>query len=145
MIKIDNKVGRLVEVRASVPLSLGELAQFKTELIEIMQRLGRKFVACVDLRQLRILPQPQTEAIQKIFLTDNPMLERSAILLPEKSLALSLQFERLICEAKNPVRKSFHDPEEAVSWLRNTLALSEAIRLKVFLGEPALEDSFKPR
>lgn len=143
MISVTNKTGRLVEVRALSPLSLEELAQFKAELIEIIKRLGQKFTACVDLRQLKILQPPQAEAIQKIFLADNPMLERSAILFPEEGAALAMQFERLIQEAKNPSRRSFRAVEPLVLWLREVSSMQETIRLKVFLDEPSLEQSLK--
>lgn len=143
MISIANKSGRLVEVRAKSPLSLEELAQFKTELIAVMKTLNQKFVACVDLRQLRLLQQAQAEAIQKIFLTDNPMIERSAYLLPEGASGLAMQFERLIQEAKNLSRKTFNNQDALIEWLRGVLTMPEVIRLKVFLGEPELEQSLK--
>jgi hypothetical protein len=143
MISIAKKSGRLVEVRAKSPLTMEELVKFKTEVVDLLKTLDQKFVSCVDLRQLRLLQQPQTEVIEKILLNNNPMFERSAYLLSEGRSGLAMQFERLIQEAKNPSRRAFHNEDEVVSWLRETMTMSEVIRLKVFLGEPKLEQSFK--
>jgi hypothetical protein len=143
MISIANKSGRLVEVRAKSPLTMEELAQFKTEVIEMIKALNQKFVACVDLRQLRLLQQPQAEAIRQILLSNNPMIERSAYLLPEAKSGLAMQFERLLHEAKNPSRRAFNNQDEVITWLREVVTMSEVIRLKVFLGEPKLEESLK--
>ncbi len=133
MYTIENRVGKLVELRIAAPIAAEELPLLLAEHQGITEKLGR-FVTAVDLRRATLVPLEVAERFTGLMRGSNPRLERSAFLLNESAL-FSLQLERLIREAGDSNRRTFRAPEELVTWLGQVLSEAEQARLGEFLAE----------
>ncbi len=133
MFRVERRLGRLVEVRAVSPVTLGEIAQADTAFGEAAKG-GQRVVICADYRRLAILTVDQADQLLAMLRRRNRDIELSAILVGAASATAVLQIERVITEAKNPDRKCFRAPTAAAEWLRPRLTTDEATRMDVFLA-----------
>lgn len=134
MMKVDHRVGRLLEVRISSPVEMTDFPDFTQRLGQLM-RPHEKIVFCVDWRGADIFSSEVSERFLTIMKGDNPKIERSAFLLGNKGAVFAMQMERLIWQADNPNRKTFRDVRELTAWLNPSLNAEEKLRLSAFMAE----------
>lgn len=136
MFSSENRVGRLVELRVRTPMTMEEMTALRQRHLDVLAGVDGSFVIVTDLRNAHVFPPEITEAFIGMMGRINPDLKRSAVLINE-SAVLGLQAERAITEAGNPNRRSFRDPGELLSWMREILSAEEQVRLQEFLDEGA--------
>lgn len=134
MFRIEHKVGRLVEVRIATPVREDEMPEVAASTHAVVEKVPDQFVAVMDLRRAHVFPQAVAEGFIHILSDNNPKLGRSAFLIGESSV-FSLQIERAIREANNPMRRSFRESSKLEAWLDQTLNPAEQARLHKFLLE----------
>lgn len=132
MFSIENHVGRLVEVRVASPVEEENMPSVARSTRTLLEGLGRKFVAVMDLRQAHVFPRAVSEGFVHVLTDNNPLLERSAFLIGESAI-FALQVERAIREAGNPRRHAFRKVEDLEAWLDEVLDREEQERLHAFL------------
>ena len=101
MFRIENVVGKLVEIHVTDLRSMEEMNQFSSQVIETVKAVPGRVVAVVDLRLPRVFAPDVAEALEEMLRRANPKIERSAILLAPSHAILTMQLERLIREV-NP-------------------------------------------
>ncbi|HZS37384.1 MAG TPA: hypothetical protein VFF06_11195 [Polyangia bacterium] len=136
MITVEQRVGRLVEVRFVSPLTDEEIAAFGQRRGNVVRSVGDR-VVCLDSTRLRVLPPEHSERMLAVLRQPSPGHNRSAFLLAPGRAVIALQFERLIREAKRTTSRTFSDRAPLEAWLGEVLDLSEQIRLRQFLDETA--------
>ncbi|HKO58039.1 MAG TPA: hypothetical protein VJ276_19385 [Thermoanaerobaculia bacterium] len=140
MYKVENHVGRLVEVKLASPLGVEDVQQFVQAMMAVMQKIpGGRYVGVVDMLEAHVFPAAIADKLSQLLSGASTHVERSALLIGD-SAVFGLQVERVIRDANNPNRRVFRNPRELVSWLSEVLAPAERARLERFvehLGAPA--------
>ena len=129
------RVGRLLEVRAYLPIRLEEIPALVETMRSIYERAPRLVVAILDARTYGIEPPAAVDHFIETIKRDNPRIERSAFLIEPGQSLLGLQLDRVIREAGNPNRKLFRDVDAAKAFLKPALTPEESARLDAFLLE----------
>jgi hypothetical protein len=134
MFRVENKIGRLLEVHVTNLANMEEMGQFRMSILQGVSGTAGKTVAVVDLRQPRIFAPEVATALEQMLEKANPKIERSAVLLAREHAVFSLQLERIVREAANPSRRTFRDSDQLQTWLKDLLTPAEQNRLGRFLG-----------
>ena len=133
---VGNHVGRLLEVRVVPPVPLEEITRFLQEIVRLTAAQPAKIVACTDLRGgARAADPDMIDFIAGIIRSENPRLERNALVVPVMSPTFALQMERMVKNAGTAQRRIFKTRSEAESWLGEVLTGAERARLRTFLDE----------
>jgi hypothetical protein len=74
------------------------------------------------------------QRVVEVFKTDNPRIERSAILI-NQGATFGLRIERFVAEAGSSARRCFRDTFDMKAFLGGLLTRQEHGRLAQFLGE----------
>lgn len=135
MISIENRVGRLIEVRFASPILDSEMTDFLRERERVMRLVGNDRLVCIDLSRMHILPPSQADTFLNFLKGSRPGLTRNAFLLPPGQALLALQFGRIVREANNPARRTFQSRRDLITWLGEVMRPLERTRLDVFLTE----------
>ncbi len=114
------------------PFGIEDVPPFLGAIGKLLQDVSGRVVTCMDLRASLILAPEAADQLIALMRKDNPRIERTAMLLSDNAL-LGLQVARMIREAGNPNRRTFHDAESAVHWLDEVLSPAESISLRAFL------------
>jgi hypothetical protein len=138
MFTAERKVGRLVEVRLGGVIRQDEFDEGMVNFRALVNNSNSRKVLCADLRPVRILVPEVAEALLEAMRRDNPVLDRSAILVSDSAL-FSLQMERLVREARNPNRRTFRDEAGLVDWVSEVLTQTERRRAIEFLRSISAE------
>lgn len=135
MHSVENKAGRLIEIRVVSPLAPNEFGHFVEELKATASRIPGRYVALSDLQQANVFtPEIAATLIQLLSgLADR--VERAAFLIGD-SAVLSLQIERVLRNAANPNRRTFREIEPLKEWLGEILNENERYRMDSFFGGP---------
>jgi len=136
MYKIENAVGRLIEVRLASPLSLEEVHRFAEQLKSTIAGVRGRYVGVVDVTRAELFPSPVAEALIQLMSREAEQVDRTAALIGA-SATFSLQVERIFRNSASPHRRAFRDPNELRDWLREVLGSDERVRLARFLHEMA--------
>ncbi len=136
MVEVGNPAGRLITFRVRSPVDDGNADHAAGELRRAVQGVEGQVVVCSDLTEARTFSPETTERFIALMKTDNPRLERSALLVSADSATFVLQLERMLRAANSPVRRTFREPQELIDWLRPSLTPSEQTALVAFLGAP---------
>lgn len=132
---IEQRVGRLVEIRLVSPVSMPELQGFGQRIGEIAARLTKPgFIACTDLTGANILPPDVAEWFIRLMQRDNPVLERGAFLIGA-SAVFALQLERMFKQSSSHTRRTFREPGPLLAWLGELATPAERDRLRRLLTE----------
>ncbi|UQA59553.1 hypothetical protein [Polyangium aurulentum] len=131
MYSIENRVGKLVEIRIWSPVSGDEATRWGREHEAVIGSLVGNYFCFVDVFEATVLPQDVVEAYICTLKSATRML-RAAMLLGQ-SPTLGLQVQRMLREVNNPERKAFRDPRELEAWLGAQLAPAERTRLRELL------------
>lgn len=133
---VANHVGRLIEVRVVPPLSLDEATRFMQEVVRLTSLQAGKIVACTDLRTGTRTVDPDTiDLLAGIMRSENPRLERNALIVSPMSATFALQMERMVKTAGTAQRRIFRSRGEAETWLGEVLSGAERGRLRTYLDE----------
>ena len=135
-LSVHNPVGRLFEVRVVPPVSMDEATAFMQQIVELTMKQPGKVVACTDLRAgTRTIDPSSIDFIAGILRSENPRLERNALIVSAASPTFMLQMERMVKTAANDRRRIFKTRGDAESWLAEVLTGAERARLRTFLDE----------
>ena len=135
MVEVQNKTGRLVEIRGSFPLTPGEVDQFERDLRDSLTARGERKTVCADITRLHVLRREYADRLLTVMREDNGSIDRTAILLAPDSPMVELQFSRILSEAESPNRRFFRERDALSVWLGATLNSLEQARLHDFLSE----------
>jgi len=133
MYSAEVKVGRLLEIRLVTPVTLRDVDEMQERLLQLFREHG-KVVLVADYTRATVFSQEVANKVLEIFKNGAGWVERSAALVSHSAI-FSLQVERLIAQAGNPMRRSFHDPFELKAFLGAALGHEEHVRLVTFLAE----------
>jgi hypothetical protein len=134
MLTVENRVGRLVELRAESPLTYEELLPFHDMLAKVAKPIGGQIVICTDFLGARVFPQNVTQRWTAIIRQESPIVDRNGVLVGEGAV-FSMQIERIIREAGYPNRRAFLQPLLCAAWLGEILNPRERTRLDAFIRE----------
>jgi hypothetical protein len=134
MMQVEMRVGRLLEVRAYLPIRVEEIPKLVKTLAAIYERAPRLVVAILDARAYGIEPPETVKFFVEAIKRDNPRIERSAFLIDQGQNLVGLQLDRVIREAGNPNRRLFRDVATATAFLSPSLNEEERARLDAFLA-----------
>jgi hypothetical protein len=135
LVIVENPAGRLITFRVVPPVDHSNATHAATELRTAIAALGVPVVICADLTQARTFSADTSEQFVALMKSDNPKLERSALLLSDASATLLLQMARIVREAASPARRTFHDRQTLREWLHPVLSLEERGALEKFLED----------
>jgi hypothetical protein len=136
MYTIENRVGRLVELRVESPVTYEELLQFHNTLAKVCKSIAGQIAMCTDLVGATVFTQQVTQRWTSIIKQDAPLVQRNAVLAGEGAV-FSMQVERIIRMAGHQNRKAFLSPTELTAWLGEILTVRERARLETYLREGA--------
>jgi hypothetical protein len=91
-------------------------------------------VFLVDLRTPMIFSQTVATAVIQLMTKANRVRKKTAILLAPDHAVFGMQFSRLVREVGDPMRQTFTDAEEMLTWLADALNDAERKRAKTFVG-----------
>jgi hypothetical protein len=134
MMRVEMRVGRLLEVRASLPIQLEEIPALTESIAAIFRRAPARVVAILDARTYGLEPPEATEHFIETMKRDNARVERSAFVVEPHQSLLALQLDRMIRDAGNPDRRLFRGALAATAFLRPVLSAEESARLDAFLA-----------
>jgi len=142
MYTLQNRVGRLVELRVESPMDLQDMRHFAADAARAVAKHSAVIVV-TDLLGARVFMQPIADAIMGVIRHDGPKVERNAFLVGE-SAVFSMQIERIIRGSGVPGRRAFRSPSELEQWLEDALSRSEKARLPEFLAEGVASRKVQP-
>ncbi|MFO0762071.1 MAG: hypothetical protein U0359_36870 [Byssovorax sp.] len=129
---IENRVGKLVEIRIASPVYIEDAIQWGRDHDAVIDAVRGPYVCVVDLVDATVFPQNVVEAYVAVMKSE-PRLLRTGTLLNE-SPTFGMQIQRMIREANHPARRTFRDPEELAIWLGEVLDEKERARLAEMLA-----------
>lgn len=129
---VEKKTERLVFIAISSPFGLEDVAPFQAAIVKLLTEVPGRVVTCMDLRQSIVLAPEVADALVALMRRDNPRIERTAFLLKDNAV-LNMQVARMIREAGNPSRRTFHDSQQLLTWLQESLEASEVQTLRHLL------------
>jgi len=133
MFSVEVKVGRLLEIRLVAPVTLQDIEQIQERLNQLFDQHG-EVVLVADYTRATVFSPEVAAAVLDVFKRGKGRVARSAALVSQSAI-FSLQVERLIAQAGNPMRRSFHDRFELKAFLGAALSHEEHIRLVQFLAD----------
>jgi hypothetical protein len=134
MTEVRSPAGRLVTFRVIPPVDDSNSGRAALELRNAVAAIAGPVVVCADLTAARTFSPETTERFVALMRSDNPKLERGALLLPARAATVALQVERMVREANLPARRTFRDREELAAWLEPVLTPEERAALAEFLA-----------
>jgi hypothetical protein len=135
---VENPAGRLVTYRVVPPVDDSNATRAADQIRSAIVAVGRPVVICADLTEARTFSADTAAQFVALMKSDNPKLERSALLLDGASATLLLQMERMVREAGSPLRRIFLDRQAVRGWLHLVLSREEGVALEAFLATPPL-------
>lgn len=136
MYTVEVNVGRLLEGRIFALATLEEAHKYCEDALDHTKRARSPLVMVADHRRVAIYSQAVADELATVFGKLNDRLERVAILVSRTNATLSLQLERIVREARNPMRRVFYDMDPALEHVTPTLSKVELERARTFLREP---------
>jgi hypothetical protein len=126
--------GKLIGVRVGELRTVADCHEYANRVRGLAAERPGAMVICADYRHLRLMSK-EVEAAALDGLRDfNPLLHRSALLLPAGAPTLL----RLVCDARNPRRRICSDAAEVKAWLSSCLDSTEQACLAEFLASSGL-------
>jgi hypothetical protein len=129
--KIENRVGRLVEIRIWSPVSVEEAVRWGRDHDAVVGAVQGPYVCVVDLVDATVFPPDVVQAYVSTMKSEERLLRTGTLLNP--SPTFGLQIQRMIREANHPGRRVFRAPEELVAWLGEILTPAETERLRALV------------
>jgi stage II sporulation SpoAA-like protein len=133
MFTVEVRVGRLLEIRLVGLITPEDFEQVSERMDALFAKHG-EVVIVADYTHATVFSQEAAAKLLDIFKRAKGRTARSAALVSQSAI-FSIQVERLITQAGNPLRRSFHDPFELKAFLGAALTHEEHVRLIQFLAE----------
>lgn len=133
MYRVQNVVGKLVEIWIASPVSLAETAPWARDHDRVIDGVTGPYVCFVDLRRATVFPPDVVDAYVKTM-RNEPRLRRTGTLLPA-SPTFGMQIERMIRDAASPERRAFRHRTPLERWLGEVLTAPERERLRSLCDE----------
>jgi hypothetical protein len=139
MFSVENRVGRLVEVRMRAPSSSEEVLAFaavcKREMTRaIRKHPGKLAVVVSDLRGMALLSPQLFSTVTEVMRGNNAMCERIGQLSKPTAVG-AMQADRALREAGHTERRNFGQAQQLTAYLNEVLTPQESARLEAFLAE----------
>ncbi len=134
MITVENKVGRLIEIRIVTPVVAAEIDALALALRKAFMGMSSKAIIAADLSRMAVLAPEVSERFVAIMKNDNPKVERSGYLLSGTAATFAMQLERMVRDAANPKRRTFRARGEVTALLGEILTPPEVAALEHFFG-----------
>jgi len=128
---IENRVGRLVEIRIASPVTVDEADAFGARHDVVIAAVKGSYVCLVDLVDATVFPPDVVAAFVKTMRGEERLLRTGTLLHP--SPTFGMQIQRMIREANLDQRRAFRDPWQVFDWLSEVLVPSERERLRDIL------------
>jgi len=112
---------RIVGVFIGSAITMDEVKLLVGDVRKCFATCGGKVVATADLRSARLFVPDISDALLGLLRADNPLVERSALIIAPESATFGLQVERMAREAGNPTRKVVRSAPEASAYLGSAL------------------------
>ncbi len=132
MVTVENRVGRLIEVRQTGKVTVEELQETFPIFQRILSSSTERFVMATDWRGMRVLDAKTSEALLGIMRAKNDRIERQMLVM-DPSAVMGLQVRRLFQDAGGESRAVFESTDLARRWLEPMLNPLEVASLKRFL------------
>ena len=132
MVTVENRVGRLIEVRQTGKVTVEELQESFPIFQRILSSSTERFVMATDWRGMRVLDAKTSEALLGIMRAKNDRIERQMLVM-DPSAVMGLQVRRLFKDAGGETRAVFESADLARGWLEPALTPLEVASLKRFL------------
>ena len=133
MHEVRNPAGRLVTFRVVPPISDENGANASIDLRSAVVARPGTVVVISDLSAARTFSPQTTNRFIELMKSDNPRIEKSALLLPPGEATLALQVARMVTEAAHPARRTFTVASELRAWVDPVLTDEERLALAAFL------------
>jgi hypothetical protein len=131
MFSIENKVGRLVEIRIWSPISPAEAGPWARLHDRVVAAVGGPYFCLVDLSRATVFSPEAVEAYLATMRNETQLLRTATRL--GRSPILHLQILRMIREANHPNRQAFREAELVRAFLAEIATPSELARLSEIL------------
>ncbi len=135
MFTMEQRIGRLVEVRYRETLTLDDFTRLMAKTRALFNEAKARLVFVTDARHVLPFPRDVAESLVWVMRRDNPKIAAGGILLSRENLVWQRQAERMLREAKSTVRRTFFEAHEVQGWLAPHLDEAERRRLTEFLRE----------
>jgi hypothetical protein len=132
MVTVENRIGRLIEVRQTGKVTIEELQESFPAFQRILSSSPQRFVMATDWRGMRVLDAKTSEALLGIMRSKNDRIERQMLVM-DPSAVMGLQVRRLFKDAGGETRAVFESADLARGWLEPALTPLEVASLKRFL------------
>ena len=132
MVTLENRIGRLIEVRQTGKVTIEELQESFPVFQRILSSSPQRYVMATDWRGMRVLDAKTSEALLGIMRSKNDRIERQMLVM-DPSAVMGLQVRRLFKDAGGETRAVFESADLARGWLEPALTPLEVASLKRFL------------
>jgi hypothetical protein len=130
---VEQRVGRLLEIRVGGTWTLEEVVQFGERYKQVVgPSPDQLFMACSDLRGARLFPPDAADLMAAFMRTRKTRIDHNAILISPSPI-IGLQVDRLIRTATHPGRHILRTVDEALAFLEPHLTVAERHRQREFL------------
>jgi len=133
MHQVGHPAGRLVTFRVVPPVDDANADAAAAALRATFAAIPGPVIICSDVSGARTFSERTVEQFLALMKSENPRIERSAFLLDPAAATFALQLERMVREAKSPIRRTFRDARALTEWLLPLLTPQEAAALEAFL------------
>jgi hypothetical protein len=129
-------VDRLILITMVSPVDSTQIARFveRCRTLLLGAAAGVKVVTMADLRGATVMAPDAADMLIPMLIRSNPSINRTAILVSHARSSLGMQFGRLVQSAKNPARRLFDDPGDALAYLGEVLDPHELLVVERFLA-----------
>lgn len=136
MMRVENRLGKLAEVRFRPPLTSDELTAFTLGIRELVRLAKTPLVFVTDWRAVERFSDEMFDTFVWIMRRDNSSIRANALLVDAGKRVAVGQVERMISQASNATRRVFTKVADLEAFVRPQLDATEKKRLEDFLAEP---------
>lgn len=133
MITIDNKVGRLVELRQTGKVTIEEIQASFPRFEEILAKIGGPAVFATDWRGMRLMDRTTSDFLLDIMRSDEGVAAQ--VIITDESALMGLQIRRLFRECGGGQHRTVYDNvARAEQFLRPHLTPAELGAFRSFVA-----------
>lgn len=132
MITIENKVGRLVELRQTGKITIPNIQASFPQFQEILTKIGGPAVFATDWRGMRLMDRETSEFLLDIMKNDQGV--EAQVVITDPSALMGLQVRRLIQAGGGKHRSVFDDIARAERFLKPYLTPAEIAAFRSFIA-----------
>lgn len=137
MITIDNKVGRLIEIRQTGRITIPDVHASFPRFQEIMATQSGPVVLATDWRGMKLMDRETSDFLLEIMKSDEGV--HAQVVITDASALMGLQIRRLFQAGGGKHRAVHDDLERAERFLKGHLTPAELAAFRTFIA------SYDPR